>query len=92
MNQKGKWLAAAMATVVTTATLASTAQATTAVQKESTVSNLTTNTAEENTKVLAKAKSATATVESFIDQVSPDVVTLSQQYGIIGSVMMAKAL
>ncbi|MGN5456518.1 MAG: LysM peptidoglycan-binding domain-containing protein [Candidatus Kurthia intestinigallinarum] len=92
MNQKGKWLAAAMATVVTTATLASTAQATTAVQKESTVSNLTTNTAEENTKVLAKAKSATATVESFIDQVSPDVVMLSQQYGIYGSVMMAQAI
>ncbi|MBM7698497.1 LysM peptidoglycan-binding domain-containing protein [Kurthia huakuii] len=93
MKQQSKWLAAAMATVVTTASLASTAQAATpAVQKESTVSNLTTNTAEENTKVLAKAKSATATVESFIDEISPDVVTLSQQYGIYGSVMMAQAI
>jgi flagellum-specific peptidoglycan hydrolase FlgJ/transcriptional regulator len=92
MNKTSKWLAAAMATIVTTTSLSSAAQATTAVQKETTVGNMTSNTAEENTKVLAKAKSATATVEGFIDEIAPSVVTLSQQYGIYGSVMMAQAI
>lgn len=94
MHQKKKWIVAAVAAMMTSTTLPaiSSSAATEVQQREETVSNITSNTAAQNTKVYAQIQSAIPAVDTFMETIAPDVIALSEQYGLYGSVMMAQAV
>lgn len=94
MHEKKKWIVAAMTAMMASTTLCTmnSSAVTEVQQREETVSNITSNTATQNAKVYAQVQSAIPAVDTFMDTIAPDVVALSEQYGLYGSVMMAQAV